>query len=286
MAATVYAAPDYIKAPSLDIDNLDAYDAACEAYRQQVIEWAKANSPSTSDLVGEVIRFPVADGYAEYVVMNTRPLQLIHLETGDAYAADAMTLRGLRVSDVRSMVKSSRALADMFAGADDWFDGLAVGSTVHYHDGFGEYVRCEIAVGNPDNLRDYAGRVDASLIGKNVLQPVALVGNWKSVSRRDERTGEAHYDSHAEAIIAKRGAWRPSDSCVFEAPGFARTGKVADPTCMDPIDLTPPDLTDEQLAAIPAWQAVDRVRDALAMDATRGKTPQEILDSVRLALAS
>lgn len=286
MAATVQQAPSHIMAPSLSIDSLDTYHAACGDYTAAVVEWAIDNTPSTSDLVGEVIAFSVADGAAEYVVMNTRPLQLIHLEIGDAYAASDITLRGLRVSDVRSMVKSSRALADMFAGADDWFDSLAPGSTVHYHDGFGEYVRCEVAVGNTDNLRGYAGRVDESLIGKNVLQPVALVGNWKSVSRRDERTGEAHYDSHAEAIIAGTGAWRPSDSCVFEAPGFARTGKVADPTHMDPIDLTPPDLTPEQVAAIPAWQAVDRVREALAMDATRDKSPQEILDSVRLALAS
>lgn len=287
MPAKVYSTPDYIQAPSLSIDNMDAYDAACEAYYQQTAEWARDNTNSTSDLVGQIIRFPVADGYAEYMVLDTRPLQLLHLETGDAYSASAVTMRGLRVADVKSMVERDRNLQAMFASQDDWFDGLAVGTTVHYHDGFGKFVRCEVKVGDEDNLRSHDGKVrNKDLIGKTVLSPVALVGNWTSPVSRNLQTGEAVYGYHAQAIIEQRGAWRPSESCVFEAPGYSARAGEADPANAQPVDLTPPALTAEQQAAIPAWQTVQRVHDALAFDATRGKSPQEIIESVQSALAA
>lgn len=175
----------------------------------------------------------------------------------------------------------------MFVKADNWFDGLALGSVVHYHDGFGQYVRCTVVVGDEDNLRSYDNRVrDRDLIGKHVLLPSALVGAWRGGGRAtiDPRTGEVHHVYHAEAIAKGRGAWRPSDSFVFEAPGFVDRSKGADPATLDALDLTPEPLTSEQLAALPAWRTIAQIQEVLSMDAADGKTPQEILAAVRAAL--
>jgi len=52
-------------------------------------------------LVGAFVHFPFADGCATYVVKKERPLQLLHVPYMDGYQASAITIRGLRVSDVR-----------------------------------------------------------------------------------------------------------------------------------------------------------------------------------------
>lgn len=115
MAATVYSAPEHITPPDLSLGALDGYWDAAEAYRQQVVDWARANTRSKNPVIGEVIDFPRGDGYASYVVFDTKPLSLIHLEDGDAWHADQITLRGLRVSDIREMADRKKRLAKLFA---------------------------------------------------------------------------------------------------------------------------------------------------------------------------
>lgn len=100
--ATAYRHPENIKPPSFG--DMDTYWTRCDAYRQEVAEWARANTKSKSDLVGEIIHLPFADGYASYVVFNTQPLQLLLLLDGDAWSADPMTIRGMRLTDVKNMV--------------------------------------------------------------------------------------------------------------------------------------------------------------------------------------
>ena len=175
----------------------------------------------------------------------------------------------------------------MFDRQDDWFDGLMVGSILHYRDGFGTFVRCEVVVGNADNLRSHDGAVrDVDLIGKTVLLPIALVGNWREPVSRNLQTGKPRYGYHARSIVEARGAWRPSETCVFESPAYSGRAGESSPALAQPVDLTPPDLTADQQAQVPAWRTVQRVQDALAYESTRGKTPQEIIESVQRALAA
>lgn len=115
MAATVYKTPEGIDPPDLSLAAIDDYWGACEKYRQSVVDWARANTRSKNPVVGEVIDFPRGDGYASYVVFDTKPLSLIHLEDGDAWHADHITLRGLRVSDIREMADHKKRLAKLFA---------------------------------------------------------------------------------------------------------------------------------------------------------------------------
>ena len=66
-------------------------------------------------LVGEIVRFPVADGYAQYMVWRQQPLQLIWIELGDAWSAHNALIRGLRVKDVKAQVDADKRLAALFA---------------------------------------------------------------------------------------------------------------------------------------------------------------------------
>ena len=87
-----------------------------ETYTARLRKWCKKNSPSDSPLIGETIQTPMGDGYAVYMVFNTRPLELLHLETFDAWHADPCWLRGLRVADVKQMVEREREIAKLFGG--------------------------------------------------------------------------------------------------------------------------------------------------------------------------
>lgn len=66
-------------------------------------------------LVGEIIRFQIADGYAQYMVKKEKPLQLVHLHVGDGYQIDPIMIRGLRLSDVRQRVSQEKKFASMFS---------------------------------------------------------------------------------------------------------------------------------------------------------------------------
>ncbi len=69
---------------------------------------------SCDEFVGEIIRFQIADGYAQYLIKSKSPLQLIHLGFGDSYQALPATIRGLNKSDIKEMLRRSKALAKMF----------------------------------------------------------------------------------------------------------------------------------------------------------------------------
>jgi hypothetical protein len=89
-----------------------AIQDAEQEYTERMQALARANC--ADPIAGEIIRFTRGDGYAEYIVWNTKPLQLVWLETGDAYSVEAPLIRGLNLTEVRAMVKSERALAELF----------------------------------------------------------------------------------------------------------------------------------------------------------------------------
>lgn len=94
------------------------YERQVQAGVEQCRESLANNSTTahhTGDMVGKVVKFQIADGYAEYMVVSEKPVQLIHLGFGDGYQIPDAHMRGLNLSDIREMVKSEEALARMFS---------------------------------------------------------------------------------------------------------------------------------------------------------------------------
>lgn len=108
MAARIIDAPSTIAPPNhLQFglgDDHKVYGDEIRRYVAEVVAWCKANTKSKSDLIGEEYRVPVVDGYAEYVVLDTKPLILVHLKTWDEYCMSEIHRRGLRLSDVQAAV--------------------------------------------------------------------------------------------------------------------------------------------------------------------------------------
>lgn len=77
--------------------------------------WKKADIMLNKIPADKIIRFPRADGYALYFVKSVNPLVLQHIPYGDAWTIPDAHIRGLRSSEVQSMLDREKALRELFA---------------------------------------------------------------------------------------------------------------------------------------------------------------------------
>jgi hypothetical protein len=69
---------------------------------KQEIKLLRAANPK-NPLIGKIMRYPAADGYAQYLICSTKPLILQHVKIGDAWLASGMEIRGTRLQDVKML---------------------------------------------------------------------------------------------------------------------------------------------------------------------------------------
>lgn len=117
--AKVYAVPEGFEAPDFDYrgdwqkqenDYIERLRAECF----RVMELEGRNNSSKA--IGEIVDFPIADGCALYMVWNSRPLELVHIATGDAYSIPMAHARGLRMTDINQNIQRRKSLSAMFGG--------------------------------------------------------------------------------------------------------------------------------------------------------------------------
>jgi len=110
----IYSGIEEIKKPDASIDNydFDKYNKSCDDYVTQIKEWCKRECPECAE-AGEEIHFGVADGRARYVVLNLKPVELIHLDIMDGY--NYQYVHRLTAKDVRAELKRNRAIEEIFS---------------------------------------------------------------------------------------------------------------------------------------------------------------------------
>lgn len=183
-------------------------------YHQRVDAWVEDQKAlyrklSKGDLVGESVRFQVADGYAHYLIVKERPFTLVHLDALDGYHANAATIRGYRLQDARADVERARrwakAQAERAQRAEEFFE-KNLGKQVHYDNGFGCFVR-----GTVVQVSELRRGVDADHLnaGEFAIRTEALVGNWRSYDLQPERY-------HVIGCREQR-LFRPDIGCIYEA---------------------------------------------------------------------
>jgi hypothetical protein len=109
--AKIYNVPEGIEVPSLDVKDIRGYDAKCDKFRDDIKQWLKDNG-WTGKHSGVSISFPVADGYAEYIVVSLKPVQLIHIPVWDAWhypQAEYLTAK-----EINDKIDSQERLAKLF----------------------------------------------------------------------------------------------------------------------------------------------------------------------------
>lgn len=113
--ATIYSAPEGYDAPEMNFKNFnrDEWLKKENGYIARLAEWCRNRNPNDHEYVGKIIRFPVADGYAIYMVASLKPVQLIHVELGDAW--HFQYAKNLTKKDVMEEVKRLEALNKLFS---------------------------------------------------------------------------------------------------------------------------------------------------------------------------
>ena len=110
--AKIFSLPDGFDAPKFDWKEVEKYNRECADHTVKLKEWCIERNPEQKN-VGEVIRFPVADGTAEYMVAAIKPVQLIHLPYWDAYQSETAPLMTAKAIQVK--VDQAKALKDLFS---------------------------------------------------------------------------------------------------------------------------------------------------------------------------
>jgi hypothetical protein len=83
-----------------------------KAYRE--LQRVSYEASERGEIVGRIIRFPVADGHATYQIAKVKPLTLRHVDYIDGYSISAAEIRGLRIGDVEQMLDYERRLFAIF----------------------------------------------------------------------------------------------------------------------------------------------------------------------------
>lgn len=110
--ATIYSHPKEIKVPSLSFNKVGEYQEECKRFKEELKNFLLKRNPIGKN-VGEVIQFPVADSYAEYMVASMKPLSLVHIPLGDAWSFEYA--HRLTTKDVQDKINQAKALAKLFA---------------------------------------------------------------------------------------------------------------------------------------------------------------------------
>lgn len=164
-------------------------------------------------------------------------------------------------------IRWEEAMEAAHASQDDFWAQLPVGETIHYDNGFGEFVRGIVVE------RD----------GEKKLKPIALVGNWSERDLPKRRpNGEVYFPHHADKIVNRgEGAeWQPHESCVYEANAYSKRDRVPDPRTLTPIDLSVPDMTFEEQEQAELERAIDRVREILDNRYRTSEDPNTVLKKI------
>ena len=114
MSATIYSVPKNVKLPKMDFSNFDRakWLKDEEDFKKALRKDIKSKG-YTGKNSGEIIKFPVADGYAEYMVLQMRPLGLIHLPLGDAYQFQYAHL--MTAKEVNEQIEGQKRMDKFFA---------------------------------------------------------------------------------------------------------------------------------------------------------------------------
>lgn len=84
MKAKIYKAPEHIKLPEIDFSRIEEYLKKDQEYIDKLRHYCKTENPNDK-YAGVLLRFPMADGAAQYMVFRSKPIEVFWIELGDAW---------------------------------------------------------------------------------------------------------------------------------------------------------------------------------------------------------
>ena len=114
MSAKIYSALKEVKVPRFSVgmgQTIEDYNKAMEQYKVD-LKNKLIDMGYNGKNVGEVIKFQVADGYAQYMVISMRPLRLMHLPLIDGYSFQYVHL--MTAKEVNEKIEAEKRLKELF----------------------------------------------------------------------------------------------------------------------------------------------------------------------------
>lgn len=110
----VYGIPDEVPFPEPDYANYNTErEQKREAeHRAALVEWLKKTG-YTGPHTGEIVTFPVADGYAQYMLADGPKSFLLHLPYGDAWQYRDVGF--LPKKEILKRIEQRKGMASLFA---------------------------------------------------------------------------------------------------------------------------------------------------------------------------
>jgi hypothetical protein len=109
--AKVFLLPDGFNAPDFNWEDIEQYEKDCLELVERLKKWCIERNNQKN--VGEIIKFQVADGYAEYMVAATKPVELIHFPFWDAWHSETAPL--MTAKAIQDKIDQNIAMAKLFA---------------------------------------------------------------------------------------------------------------------------------------------------------------------------
>jgi len=114
MSAKIYNAPKEIKKPEFDFSNFNRkeHQEKEDKYIKDLEQYIRSKGFKGKN-VGKTIQFPVADGYAVYMIIQMRPLMLMHVPIGDEWHYENVDL--MTAKRVQEILDQAEAMKKLFS---------------------------------------------------------------------------------------------------------------------------------------------------------------------------
>lgn len=109
----IFKAPSSIPMPNWDYKKTYEENVLEENKYLETLKQVLVSRKPKQKLVGEIIKFPVADGYAQYMVASLTPgVELVHIALGDAWDFDYA--HRLTKRDIEEKIQNQKLLEELF----------------------------------------------------------------------------------------------------------------------------------------------------------------------------
>ena len=109
--AKIFQPPAIIPVPEFNWKDQAKYREDENTFLENLANYLKRRKKG--DLIGRVIKFPVADGYAMYMVAGIKPVELVHLPLLDGYQCEFAEL--MTAAKVKEMVERDDRMKELFS---------------------------------------------------------------------------------------------------------------------------------------------------------------------------
>lgn len=161
--------------------------------------------------VGDTFAADYCDGRYQWTVDEVIDGRVVLASSDDATRDWGIDQKAWTVKDVETSRELEAKYRNVTQDSDDFWDRQELGTTLHYHNGFGEYVR----------------GIVKSVDGVKLLDPIAMVGDWTH-----------HWEYTWAKLVKGDGAWHPHASFIYESGATAAKHGADDPRTMEPLDFT------------------------------------------------